>query len=121
MCRNEKTDILHIRRLLRFAFDVLKSGKFHSSLSKTKQRDAPVVLYIQPFLAIHIFRIGMLTRWNNYILHIVGLSLLASTDGQFPEPQHVEQASGWAPRFIMQLCEPYYKDNTPLWKPGGIE
>lgn len=110
MYRKEKTNILHIRRLLRFAFDVLKSGKFHCSLSKTKQRGAPMVLYIQPFWAVTFFLWTGLQ--NGIIIYCTswGFRCLLRQTGNFRSLNTWSKHQDGLHAFIIQLCEPYYKE-----------
>ena len=43
-------------------------------------------------------------RDDDIFMHSVGLTLLVSIDGHFPEPYRVERATIEAPRFCNMVC-----------------
>ena len=85
------------RRLLRFGFDVLKSGSFIYVHQKQSSGECPVgVLYTSlsyaewPMVSLHRWNF-----WHSEVLHIMrgASALLVSMDRALPEPQNVERAT----------------------------
>lgn len=89
------------RRNLRFCSDCVESGKFKTSIRRKEATLRPMGVYYIPFAYLRLIAWGM--QWRLY-MHSVGLALLVSIDGHFPEPYTVERATIEAPRFCNMVC-----------------
>lgn len=89
-CGRGRDKHIYKRRLLRFGFDSLKSGKFQRMYIKNKATERPMGDLYATLIGFNYFSIE--SKWVN-ISHSVGLTLLASIYRQFPEPQTVKQAT----------------------------
>ena len=81
---------------MRFCSDSVESGKFKTSVRRKEATLRPMGVYYIPIAYLRCIAGGM---QDDLYMHDVGLALLVSTDGQFPEPYRVERATIEAPRF----------------------